>query len=296
MRSIRRDRDAGIAAIDSREVTHTTAAVGERIGGTQDRVTVIAKNGVEQPFLRRRTVGQAECRCEVVHVRLVRVGVLRQVLILRNLARHCARLEQVSNSRHAPNISDGRGRVAVVPRHERELVLVAEAHIDRQVVAGAPLILNEAAELVQLTTLDARRQVHILAAVFVEPGIRVDRADPPRQHRIQRPGISEVRARGVREVRGVEHGIRGVTRRDAEVDLRDHVLVIGPQSDVGKRTADTEVVRTLQPRQRVADIDRRIHALLRRTAGRRRRDVVVVGRCECANVQREPCLIADGHT
>jgi hypothetical protein len=50
LRSIRRNRDAGIGAIDRREVTHSTAAVGKGICGTQDRVAVVARIEWKSPF------------------------------------------------------------------------------------------------------------------------------------------------------------------------------------------------------------------------------------------------------
>ena len=96
LRSVGRDRDAGIGAVNGGEVAHPAAAVRQRIGGAQDRVAVVAQNRTEQPLLRRRPPRQPEARRDVVRVRLVRVRVRGQVLILRDLARQRARLEQVA--------------------------------------------------------------------------------------------------------------------------------------------------------------------------------------------------------
>src|SRR5262249_8490024 len=125
---------------------------------------------------------------------LVGVRVLGQVLILRDLPCHDARLEQVPYTGYAPDVIDRCRGVTVIPRDEWELVLIAETRVDRQVFTGAPLILDEAAELVQLAALHTGRQVHILPAVLVQTGVRSDRADSPGQNGIQRTRVGEVRA------------------------------------------------------------------------------------------------------
>lgn len=123
-------RDPGVVVDRSREVARAGTVVAERVAGAHHAVPFHpAQDAAEHPGLTAKRPREAEARCKVVVVGVVRPFALVELDELRRDVRHVAWLKQVAASlrahaRHAAHVGKPRLRVAVVERLERNLQLV----------------------------------------------------------------------------------------------------------------------------------------------------------------------------
>ena len=285
--SARRDRDTRIAAEHTGKVADAIPVVGHRVGAAEHSVAFISHQPAEQPALLVRPPHDADRRREVVVVGLEGGCVRRVLQVLRLAASQRARLEQVVDAGNAENGCVRRGRVRTVPRDRRLLELPAQTVVEREVLARAPLILREEAELVLLAAVDLRSEVHVLAGGLVEPCFSRDRAHVAGQRRIEITRCVDLSRRRAREIRRAEHGERRVAGRDAERNRGHDILRVTMQADVHERAAHGDTVRAAQPRQVVFDGDRRVLASLIVPAGVRVRECRAEVPVRAAEAQRE---------
>ena len=78
-------------------------------------------------------------------------------------------LKDVAHAGSSPDVGDRRLRVAVVPRIERQLQVVAQAEIHRERRLHAPGVGDEEAVVDESRALHAEAEEHVLVGVLVEP-------------------------------------------------------------------------------------------------------------------------------
>ena len=146
-------------------------------------------------------------------------------------------------------LSTRRGRIAVVPRRERELQLVAQARVDRQVRPDAPRVLDEEPCFPHARALDRVAQVFVLAAVFTQR--RIARRSESRGRSGSRTAPAPAAAaRPTRRGNSLASNIPSAGRRwqmRQPSIVRHHLLVLQPQVVLRPRAAHAEAVFAPQP-------------------------------------------------
>ena len=184
------ERHTGIVGDGAGEVGRAGPVVAHRVACPQHAVArVLAEECAEEPRVSAKRPRNAEVGRPVVQVRVV--GALALVVLgeERGLSGEAAWTEDVANAGAAPDVGDGRLGVAVVPRVERQLQVVAQAEVQREVRLPSPGVGDEEAVVDEPRALQAEAEEHVFVGVLVEPLLAVDREDAAGQHRITGRGL-----------------------------------------------------------------------------------------------------------
>jgi hypothetical protein len=153
----------------------------------------------------------------------------------------------LTHARHAAGIGDRVRRPHVEVCLERQLQLVPQSDVQRQVRRDTEGILHEQPDLVLVRPSIRRAVDDILIAHRVQAHLGRDRRDAPGEQGIEKLRICQARVRGSGKSRRREQRIGRIAGHDAEGERRHRLLVPPPALDICQLSSKLQAMPSALP-------------------------------------------------